>query len=122
MSTDIAWPAVGIVADDLTSAADGAGPFLVAGLTARIGRRIVPRTPADIHAVDTSSRSMSEAGAERATAAAVTQLAGSRILYKTIELYAARARPHRDRGSLPRKRPRPRRRRARVSRGRPHNR
>ena len=43
---------VAILADDLTSAADGAAPFVARGMTAAIGRGQLPRQLASVLAID----------------------------------------------------------------------
>lgn len=78
---------IGIVADDLTSAADGAGPFVARGRQARVGRRKVPehaRTD-EVLAVDCGSRALSESEAGHAVSAVTAALAGRALLYKTID-------------------------------------
>lgn len=78
-------PRIAIVADDLTSAADGAGPFVSRGLAADVGRQVVPVGKAQVQAVDVASRSMNEADAAHQTAAAAAQLRGAVVLYKTVD-------------------------------------
>jgi uncharacterized protein YgbK (DUF1537 family) len=75
---------VGIVADDLTSAADGAGPFVARGMRARIGRRQPIGDGGDIVAADSGSRSLAAAAAARRVAELTSQLAASEVLYKTV--------------------------------------
>jgi uncharacterized protein YgbK (DUF1537 family) len=78
-------PRIAILADDLTSAADGAAPFVARGLEARIGRGALPRQAAAVVAVDSASRSAtSSQAAERVTRLTV-QLAGCAVLYKTVD-------------------------------------
>lgn len=76
---------VAILADDLTSAADGAGPFVARDLTVHVGRQLLPRAEVDICAVDVASRSVSagEAGARMARFA--RELRSSEILLKTVD-------------------------------------
>lgn len=76
---------IGIVADDLTSAADGAGPFLKRGFAPYLHRGPCPRTDETVIAVDTSSRNLPETQAEAAVAQAVAALAGRSLLYKTMD-------------------------------------
>ncbi|MGD9479207.1 four-carbon acid sugar kinase family protein [Shinella sp. G-2] len=76
---------VGIVADDLTSAADGAGAFLKSGYQPRVCRSKQETGSAQVTAIDTGSRLMIEVDAVRATAQAIASLAGCRHLYKTID-------------------------------------
>lgn len=80
-----AGPRVGIVADDLTSAADGAGPFVERGLECCVG--FGGRVPArgDVRAVDTRSRVLPAAEAAAAITRAVEALAGADLLAKTID-------------------------------------
>lgn len=77
---------VGIIADDLTSAADGAGPFSAAGLDARVvlGTGTVP-VKARVVSIDTNSRAMRETEAASATAGAVRAVGNAPILYKTVD-------------------------------------
>lgn len=76
---------IGIVADDLTSAADGAGPFLKRGFAPYLHRGPCPRTDETVIAVDTGSRNLSETEAEAAAAQTVAALAGRSLLYKTMD-------------------------------------
>jgi len=78
-------PNIAILADDLTSAADGAGPFVSRGLSASVGRRAAPFGHAQVLAVDVASRSMGEENAARQTAAAAAELCGTGVLYKTVD-------------------------------------
>ncbi|WZB72808.1 hypothetical protein WJ968_18140 [Achromobacter xylosoxidans] len=54
---------VGIIADDLTSAADGAGPFMEWAGVAHISRGGLTRSDAPVLSVDTGSRALGEAEA-----------------------------------------------------------
>lgn len=76
---------IAVLADDLTSAADGAGPFVSRGLAAVVGRQGVPAGQAQVRAVDVTSRSMNEGDAARQTAAAADQLRAAEVLYKTVD-------------------------------------
>lgn len=76
---------IGIAADDLTSAADGAGPFLKRGFAPYLHRGPCPRTDETVIAVDTGSRNLSETEAEAAAAQTVAALAGRSLLYKTMD-------------------------------------
>ena len=78
-------PRVGILADDLTSAADGASPFVGRGLSALVGRRWLPMTTADVCAGDTGSRSAESGAAIASTERFSTSLKSSEILYKTVD-------------------------------------
>jgi len=76
---------VGILADDLTSAADGAAPFVERGASAWIGRKCLPCRDSDMVAIDSGSRSLPVARAAEATASLTRQLASCGILYKTVD-------------------------------------
>lgn len=76
---------VGIIADDLTSAADGAGPFVTRGRRAWIGWDGSPAQATPVLAIDTGSRSMPAALAARRVAQLTAQLASRPILYKTVD-------------------------------------
>ncbi|MDA0947592.1 MAG: four-carbon acid sugar kinase family protein [Planctomycetota bacterium] len=78
-------PRVGIVADDLTSAADAGGPLVEAGLDCRVGcGGHVPET-GSVRSVDTRSRSFDVEGAARATREAVEALDEAPVLLKTVD-------------------------------------
>lgn len=76
---------VGIVADDLTSAADGAGAFLKSGYHPLVCRLKRENATARVVSIDTGSRLMAEAAAVRATGQAIASLAGCQYLYKTVD-------------------------------------
>ncbi|QFI69100.1 four-carbon acid sugar kinase family protein [Sinorhizobium alkalisoli] len=76
---------IGVVADDLTSAADGAVAFLERGYVARICRVGSLDTHASLVSIDTGSRTLDETDAAYVTCQAVTTLAGRPFLYKTID-------------------------------------
>jgi uncharacterized protein YgbK (DUF1537 family) len=76
---------IGILADDLTSAADGAGPFVAGGLRAWIGRGGLPAADSAVVAIDAGSRSMSPGEAAERIAIHASQLAGRDILFKTVD-------------------------------------
>jgi uncharacterized protein YgbK (DUF1537 family) len=78
-------PTIAILADDLTSAADGAAPFVDRGLAAALGRRALPRRDAAVIAVDSGSRSATPAQAAHAVACWTGALASRAILYKTVD-------------------------------------
>ena len=78
-------PTVGILADDLTSAADGAGPFVMRGLRASIGRGELPQRDLQVVAIDSGTRSVSASEAGARAAALTAQLASRGILYKTVD-------------------------------------
>ena len=76
---------VGIVADDLTSAADGAGPFVCRGLPAIVGRGQLPDLAGRIVAVDSGSRSAAMPQARERVAGLIEQLAPRDVLLKTVD-------------------------------------
>ncbi len=76
---------VGILADDLTSAADGAGPFVECGLTAVVHRGRAIDQNADVLAIDMATRSMHEADAAAAAKRATVDTKHADILYKTVD-------------------------------------
>ncbi len=76
---------IGIVADDLTSATDGAAPFLAKGFAPMISRGDPGPSQAALRAVDTNSRAMTAEQAARSTSAAVAALRDRSILFKTID-------------------------------------
>ncbi len=76
---------VGILADDLTSAADGAGPFVSGGHRACIGRGRSPSRPVPVQAIDSGSRSMPPDQAVLQVARLTRSLAACPILYKTVD-------------------------------------
>ena len=76
--------ALGVIADDLTSATDGAAPFLARGYVPVVLRRPSSPTQEAIIAVDTGSRAAATGvEAAAATARGVAALAHAPILYKT---------------------------------------
>jgi uncharacterized protein YgbK (DUF1537 family) len=78
-------PSIAVLADDLTSAADGAAPFVARGLTASIGRGQLPRHTAAVLAVDSGSRSANSSQAFERVARLTDRLAGCSVLYKTVD-------------------------------------
>ncbi|UFZ07850.1 four-carbon acid sugar kinase family protein [Bradyrhizobium ontarionense] len=76
---------IGILADDLTSAADGAGPFVERGLRAIVGRRRLPLQDAAIVAVDSGSRSALASHTAQRVSELAEQLASRDVLYKTVD-------------------------------------
>jgi uncharacterized protein YgbK (DUF1537 family) len=78
-------PSIALLADDLTSAADGAAPFVARGLTASIGRGKLPGLAAAVVAVDSGSRSATPARAFKAVSRWTGQLAGRAVFYKTVD-------------------------------------
>jgi uncharacterized protein YgbK (DUF1537 family) len=78
-------PRIAVIADDLTSAADGAAPFVARGLNAHIGRGELPCQAAAVVAVDSGSRSATASQASERVARLTAQLAGCAVLYKTVD-------------------------------------
>jgi len=83
--SDSSQLSIAILADDLTSAADGAAPFVARGLTAAIGRGQLPRQAAGVVAVDSASRSATSSQAFERVARLTDRLAGRDLLYKTVD-------------------------------------
>jgi uncharacterized protein YgbK (DUF1537 family) len=82
-------PRIGIVADDLTSAGDGAAPFRAAGFRTLISLALTGAAEtgsnSGVTAVDADSRARSATDAARRTTAAVYQLADADVLVKTVD-------------------------------------
>ncbi|WP_328768920.1 four-carbon acid sugar kinase family protein [Streptomyces sp. NBC_00286] len=79
---------IAILADDLTSAGDGAAPFRRAGHDARIlltAPASVPRHAVGVSAVDLGSRVLDEKAAASRTRRAARLFAGSELLFKTVD-------------------------------------
>lgn len=79
---------IAILADDLTSAGDGAAPFRRAGHAARIllsTPAAVPRHATGVTAVDLGSRVLDEEVAALCTRRAARLFAGSELLLKTVD-------------------------------------
>jgi len=76
---------VGILADDLTSAADGAAPFVQRGVSAWIGRKCLPSQDCAMVAIDSGSRSLPVTRAAEVTSRLTRELASCVILYKTVD-------------------------------------
>lgn len=74
-----------ILADDLTSAADGAAPFVARGQTAFVGRGRPPRQAGTVLAVDCASRSVSRSEAAARVAGLTARLADRDVIYKTVD-------------------------------------
>lgn len=86
MNTPAAFShSVGIVADDLTSAADGAGPFLPWAGSAQVRRDGMDDESARVLSLDTGSRTLSEPAAAQVAARAAAALADRGVLYKTMD-------------------------------------
>lgn len=82
-------PRVAVLADDLTSAGDGAAPFRRGGHPARVllsGSPLAGHGQEDgVLAVDLGSRLLDEAGAEARTREAARALSGAGLLLKTVD-------------------------------------
>ncbi|MFC9735677.1 four-carbon acid sugar kinase family protein [Streptomyces roseolus] len=82
-------PRVAVLADDLTSAGDGAAPFRRGGHPARVllsGSPLAGHGREDgVLAVDLGSRLLDEAGAEARTREAARVLSGAGLLLKTVD-------------------------------------
>jgi uncharacterized protein YgbK (DUF1537 family) len=76
-----------ILADDLTSALDGAAPFAERGLKAKVvfDRQGLAALEADVVSLDLDSRLADASIAEQRFRAAGAALAGARVIYKTID-------------------------------------
>jgi len=74
-----------IIADDLTSAADGAAPFVSCGHRAWIGRGQPPDQAVPVLAIDTGSRSVNASQAVERVVESTRQLSSRHILYKTVD-------------------------------------
>ncbi|MFE3297469.1 four-carbon acid sugar kinase family protein, partial [Streptomyces sp. NPDC059201] len=85
----VAPPRVAVLADDLTSAGDGAAPFRRGGHQARVllsGAPLVGHDlPGGVLAVDLGTRLLGEGEAEARTREAASALAGSGLLLKTVD-------------------------------------
>lgn len=76
---------VGIIADDLTSATDGAAAFLAKGHAPLIKRNADSPEIGAVVSIDTNSRASAIQQATKATADAVSALSSARLLFKTID-------------------------------------
>ncbi|GAA1530901.1 four-carbon acid sugar kinase family protein [Actinomadura kijaniata] len=76
---------IAVLADDLTSAGDGAAPFRRAGHRARILLSGSAGTPGGVTAVDLGSRLLDEADAAARAGEAARLFAGSGLLVKTVD-------------------------------------
>ncbi|WP_120497090.1 four-carbon acid sugar kinase family protein [Kiloniella sp. EL199] len=82
------YPTVVVIADDLTSAADGAGPFLERGLKVTVCRPTsdnYSNALADVISINCRSRSLSETQAACAVRQAMKQVPDCAILFKTVD-------------------------------------
>ena len=95
---------VGIIADDLTSATDGAAAFLAKGYAPLISRKIDRLNDEAVASIDTNSRGASVVEATKATADAVSALSGARIFVQNDRFDPARAYPRGNRRCLSRQR------------------
>mgnify|MGYP001942443603 CR=1 FL=1 len=90
-------PLVGIVADDFTSAADAAGPFVARGYRSLVSRRAnlcinqgvscdeAEPADVDVFSLDSGSRLLSAQDAASATEQSMGKLLFCRLLFKTID-------------------------------------
>ncbi len=80
-------PLISILADDLTSAADGGAPFQRCGHTVTVlrGDITAPSDASTVWSVDCASRSLSENMAAKMTEKTAQALAGASLLFKTID-------------------------------------
>ncbi|WP_311272855.1 MULTISPECIES: four-carbon acid sugar kinase family protein [unclassified Rhizobium] len=78
-------PLVGIIADDLTSATDGAGAFLLKGYVPLIKALDAAEDTAPVISIDTNSRALSASEASRVSGEAAASLANAHFLFKTID-------------------------------------
>ena len=76
---------VGIAADDLTSATDGAAPFLAKGYAPLISRNPDGLPESTVTSIDTNGRASSVLQSTRATEEAVSALSNARFLLKTVD-------------------------------------
>ncbi|MEH6631008.1 MAG: four-carbon acid sugar kinase family protein [Halopseudomonas aestusnigri] len=82
------YPTVIVIADDLTSAADGAGPFLERGCKVSVRRSrlaVSSKVLADVVSIDCGSRSMTENQATFAIKQAMKMKPDGALLLKTID-------------------------------------
>ncbi|MFH8611535.1 four-carbon acid sugar kinase family protein [Streptomyces sp. NPDC018029] len=86
-SLDGPGPRVTVLADDLTSAGDGAAPFRRTGHAARIlfSAPAAPVPEPGVTAIDLGSRLLDEAAAAARTRWAAHLCAGSQLLFKTVD-------------------------------------
>ncbi|MEO1723523.1 MAG: four-carbon acid sugar kinase family protein [Pseudomonadota bacterium] len=78
-------PRIAILADDLTSAADGASPFVERGLAAKVGRSALPEGASQVVAVDVGSRSLDASCAATRMTRFAEELRAADILIKTVD-------------------------------------
>ncbi|KKJ78299.1 hypothetical protein WH95_03055 [Kiloniella litopenaei] len=81
-------PTILVLADDLTSAADGAAPFLGRGLNVAVHRQkrnVTAKTSVEVLAVDCGSRSLNESGAAQVVGEVIKHLSDGVILLKTVD-------------------------------------
>lgn len=78
---------IAVLADDLTSALDGAAPFAARGLSVRVVLRASAITPgsADVLAVDLDSRFLRPGVAQRRFHGAAQRLRSAALVYKTVD-------------------------------------
>ncbi|MEO9459789.1 MAG: four-carbon acid sugar kinase family protein [Lentilitoribacter sp.] len=78
---------IAVIADDLTSAADGGSPFWSKGYQVSVwrGESFLSPPLTDVVSIDCASRSLDEHAAAQATSCAVNSVRGASVLYKTID-------------------------------------
>lgn len=76
---------VGIAADDLTSATDGAAPFLAKGYAPLISRNPAGFHESAVASIDTNGRASSALQSTCATEEAISALSNARFLLKTVD-------------------------------------
>jgi uncharacterized protein YgbK (DUF1537 family) len=83
--TKVSNPTIAIIADDLTSATDGAGAFLAKGYRPLVVRGPATHNTAAVISVDTDSRLSPREKAAQATLEAAAAFKTHGIIYKTID-------------------------------------
>lgn len=76
---------IAILADDLTSAADAAGPFVAQGMTALIGWETAPLLPAEVVSVNAATRSLAAMQAGARMERFARDLRHAPVLFKTVD-------------------------------------
>jgi uncharacterized protein YgbK (DUF1537 family) len=77
---------IGVIADDLTSAGDGAGPFRALGIPANIFLGAIDGDlPVGVSAVDANTRSQDVGVAVSETVRCVQQIKNADVLFKTVD-------------------------------------
>ena len=76
---------IAILADDLTSAADGAGPFVAQGMTALIGWETAPHLQAEVGSFNAATRSLAAMQAGARMDRFARDLRHAPVLFKTVD-------------------------------------